>query len=467
VSEHYAIILCGGSGTRLWPLSRSRRPKHLLSLNGQESLLQQTARRLVRRVVPRNVLTVTHEDQKFEVKGQLGEVSPDLPPLVLCEPAACNTLPAIARAVKHIHDRDPDGLIGVFPSDHAILDEDTFLSCWQAAEEGACKGYLTLLGIAPTEPATGYGYIQSGARLHGDNGREIRRVERFVEKPDRADAERFVADGYLWNGGIFVFRARDFMALLQRYQPEMHALIASIDEHNVADIYARLPKLSIDYGLAEKADNVAVVPADFGWSDLGSWESIYQTLDKDDAGNTARGDVLMMDTHNSMVWSSRGLLATVGMRDVAVIQTDDATLVCDRSRTEDIKHLVADLNRVFPAVTEYHVTVHRPWGTYTVLEEGLNFKVKRIVVNPGGKLSMQMHRHRSEHWVVLCGVAEITNGEQRISLRENESTYIPRATRHRLENNQSTPLQIIEVQCGDYVGEDDIIRFEDTYGRIN
>lgn len=463
--ERYAIILCGGSGTRLWPLSRSRRPKHLLSLNGQESLLQQTARRLTRRVPPRNVLTVTHEDQKFEVKGQLGEVSPDLPPSVLCEPAACNTLPAIARAVARIHEGDPEGLIGVFPSDHAICDEDAFLSCWEAAEDGARQGYLTLLGIAPTEPATGYGYIQAGDRLIGQSG-ELRRVERFVEKPDRANAERFVADGYLWNGGIFVFRARDFMNLLQRLQPDMHALIVSIDEHNVEDVYARLPKLSIDYGLAEKADNVAVVPANFGWSDLGSWESIYQTLAKDDAGNTARGDVVMMDTHNSMVWSSRGVLATVGMRDVAVIQTDDATLVCDRSRAEDIKHLVLDLTRNFPAVTESHLTVHRPWGTYTVLEEGPNFKIKRIVVNPGGKLSMQMHRHRSEHWVVLSGVAEITNGERRILLRENESTYIPIATRHRLENNQATPLQIIEVQCGDYVGEDDIIRFEDTYGRV-
>ncbi|MCY1208841.1 Alginate biosynthesis protein AlgA [compost metagenome] len=463
--ERYAIILCGGSGTRLWPLSRSRRPKHLLSLNGQESLLQQTARRLTRRVSPRNVLTVTHEDQKFEVKGQLGEVSPDLPPSVLCEPAACNTLPAIARAVARIHEDDPEGLIGVFPSDHAINDEDAFLSVWEAAEEGARQGYLTLLGIAPTEPATGYGYIQAGDRLIGQSG-EIRRVERFVEKPDRANAERFVAAGYLWNGGIFVFRARDFMSLLQRLQPDMHALIDSIDEHNVEDVYARLPKLSIDYGLAEKADNVAVVPANFGWSDLGNWESIYQTLAKDDAGNTARGDVVMMDTHNSMVWSSRGVLATVGMRDVAVIQTDDATLVCDRSRAEDIKHLVLDLTRNFPAVTECHLTVHRPWGTYTVLEEGPNFKIKRIVVNPGGKLSMQMHRHRSEHWVVLSGVAGITNGERRILLRENESTYIPIATRHRLENNQATPLQIIEVQCGDYVGEDDIIRFEDTYGRV-
>lgn len=467
VSDHYAIILCGGSGTRLWPLSRAQRPKHLLCLNGEKSLLQQTARRLLQHVSARNILTVTHEDQKFEVKGQLGEVSPDLPASVLCEPAACNTLPAIARAVAQVHARDPEGLIGVFPSDHAIQDDDSFLSCWRAAEASARQGFLTLLGITPTEPATGYGYIRCGEVLQVEGDRDIRKVREFVEKPDRSTAERFVADGYLWNGGIFVFRAREFMALLERHQPELHSLIASLDDTNVADVYDRLPKVSIDYGLAEKAENVAVVPANFGWSDLGSWDSIYQTHEKDAAGNTARGDVMLMDTRDSIVWSSRGVLAAVGLRDVAVIQTDDATLVCDRSRTEDVKHLVADLSRRFPAVTECHLTVHRPWGTYTVLEEGPNFKIKRIVVNPGAKLSMQMHRHRSEHWVVIAGIAEITNGETTSSLRENESIYIPKNTRHRLENHQSVALQIIEVQCGDYVGEDDIIRFEDTYGRTN
>lgn len=464
--NHHAIILCGGSGTRLWPLSRAQRPKQLLCLNGDETLLQQTARRLLKRVPPQHVVTVTHEDQKFEVKGQLADVSPELTQSVLCEPAACNTLPAIARAVLVIYKQDPEGLIAVFPSDHAIQKESVFLSCWEAADLAALEGYLVLLGITPTEPATGYGYIQPGARMPLRGSNDVRLVERFVEKPDSQTAKLFVESGYLWNGGIFVFRADHFVGLLRRFQPEVYELMCALTDENIEETYRKLPRISMDHGLAEKADRVAVIPADMGWSDLGNWESIYKSQDKDHSGNTAKGDVVLVDTHDSMVWSSRGVLATLGLRNVAVVQTPDATLICDRSRTEEIKNLVAQLNQAYPAVTETHLTVHRPWGTYTVLDEGPMFKIKRIVVNPGAKLSMQMHHHRSEHWVVLAGIAEITNGDHRICLMENESTFIPKGTRHRLENAQETPLEIIEVQCGDYVGEDDIIRFEDSYGRI-
>jgi mannose-1-phosphate guanylyltransferase/mannose-6-phosphate isomerase len=461
----YAIILCGGSGTRLWPLSRSLRPKQLLALNGGETLLQQTACRLMKRVAPGHLYTVTHEDHKFEVKGQLADLSPDTLAGILAEPVARNTLPAIAWAANEIYRRDPDAIIGVFPSDHAIGNEEAFLSAWESAESAAVEDYLTLIGITPTSPVTGYGYIQPGEMLPLSGSQKVRNAVRFVEKPGQEDAARFVESGYLWNGGMFIFRAGAFMQMLERYQPHIFRVISNLQGGNPGEIYAQLPSLSMDYGLAEKVDKVAVVSADMDWSDLGNWDSIYQRHDKDSAGNVVEGDVLALDTQDSMLWNSHGLLTTLGVHNIAVIQTADATLVCDRSRTEDIKQLVAKVQQTHPQLTETHLTVHRPWGTYTVLEEGPNFKIKRIVVNPGAKLSMQMHHHRSEHWVVVSGTAKITNGESEIILLENQSTYIPKTHRHRLENPGGVPLQIIEVQCGDYVGEDDIVRFEDTYGR--
>ena len=468
MSSRYAVILSGGSGTRLWPLSRSLRPKQLLALNGEQTLLQQTAARLLKRVAPANLLTVTHQDHKFEVKGQLAELSPELVSGVLAEPVARNTLPAIAWAAHEICKRDPAAIIGVFPSDHAIGNDEAFLSAWEAAESAARQGFLTLIGLKPTEPATGYGYIQPGDTMaSSDVSPTVRHVAQFVEKPDYQRAKLFMESGYLWNGGMFVFRASDFMELLQQLQPQIFDAIVSIKSSDPVQIYQTLPSLSMDYGIAEKADKVAVVPAEIDWSDLGSWDSIYQHQDKNTSGNITQGDVLSVDTSGSLLWSTHGLLATLGVSNVAIIQTADATLVCDRSRTEDIKQLVSEVQKTHPHLTETHLTVHRPWGTYTVLEEGENFKIKRIVVNPGARLSMQLHNHRSEHWVVVSGTARITNGEREIVLQENESTYIPKTHRHRLENAGEMPLQIIEVQCGDYVGEDDIIRFEDTYGRCD
>jgi mannose-1-phosphate guanylyltransferase/mannose-6-phosphate isomerase len=466
MTKRYAIILCGGSGTRLWPLSRTLRPKQLLSLNGDETLLQQTAKRLCKHVQAADLVTVTHEDHRFEVKGQLAEILPDAVSGVLAEPCARNTLPAIAWAVSKIHHKEPDALIGVFPSDHAIDNEVAFLQAWSSAEIAASQGYLTLLGITPTEPATGYGYIQPASALPlADEGLPIHEVASFVEKPDRANAEKFVASGYLWNSGMFVFRADVFMQMLEQYQPVITEKIATLNDADFAAQYADLPNISMDYGLAEKADKVAVVPVDMSWSDLGSWDSIYQRHEKNPDNNVTQGEVIALDTQDSLLWNAHGLLATLGVSNLAVIQTADATLICDRSRTEDIKTLVGAVQAKHPELTEINRTVHRPWGTYTVLEVGANFKIKRIVVNPGAKLSMQMHNHRSEHWVVVSGVAKITNGEQEIHLLENESTYIPKTHRHRLENAGDLPLSIIEVQCGDYVGEDDIVRFEDTYGR--
>jgi mannose-1-phosphate guanylyltransferase / mannose-6-phosphate isomerase len=467
VSSQYAIILCGGSGTRLWPLSRTLRPKQLLALNGEQTLLQQTALRLLAHVDAANLFTVTHEDHKFEVKGQLAEIAPNAIANVLAEPCARNTLPAIAWAVSQIQQKDPNAMIGVFASDHAIDNNQAFLDAWATAELAAQDDYLVLLGIKPHEPATGYGYIKPSQQLTYSGALPVRKVAQFVEKPNVEKATEFVLNGYLWNSGMFVFKASVFMAMFSHYQPAMAKQIASITADNLSESYAKLENISMDYGLAEKAEKVAVVPVDMAWSDLGSWDSIYQKQTKDSDNNVLHGDVFAQDTTNSLLWSQTSLLATAGLDNIVVIQTADATLVCDRSRTEEIKTLVARVKAHKPELTEIHQTVYRPWGSYTVLEESANFKIKRIVVNPGAKLSMQMHKHRAEHWVVVSGVATITNNEIEFTLNENQSTYISKTHKHRLENKGSEPLAIIEVQCGDYVGEDDIVRFDDKYGRVN
>ena len=470
MSNRYAIVLCGGSGTRLWPLSRTLRPKQLLALNGEQTLLQQTVSRVSSYVNSANIYIVTHEDHKFEVKGQLAELFPEAVQNVMAEPFAKNTLPAISWATHTIYQKDSNAIIGVFASDHAIDNQGAFLSAWQTAEQAAQQDYLVLLGIKPHQPATGYGYINPGQLLPIKGALSVHQVEQFVEKPDLKIAERFVADGYLWNSGMFVFKACTFMRMLQQYQPEIYSQIRVLTLDNLAESYAELPNLSMDYGLAEElvkcGEKLAVVPVDMAWSDLGSWDSIYARQDKDENNNVMHGEVLNLDTKNSLIWTETGLVATLGIDNVVVIQTADATLICDRSRAEDIKTLVAEVKALKPELTEIHQTVYRPWGSYTVLEEHVNFKIKRIVVNPGAKLSMQMHKHRSEHWVVVSGTATISNNEIEFTLKENQSTYISKMHRHRLANNSSEPLSIIEVQCGDYVGEDDIVRFEDTYGRL-
>lgn len=442
-------------------------PKQLLALNGAETLLQQTARRLTPMVDAAHVITVSHADHRFEVTGQLHAIDPRLAEGVLAEPVGRNTLPAIAWAVARIARQTPDALIGVFSSDHAVADATAFRSAWAAAETAADADYIVLFGMQPTGPATGFGYIEAGETLPLDP--RVRKVARFVEKPRLEQAREFVASGnYYWNGGMFVFRAGVFLAALERHQPALFAALpglAGSEPVASADLYRELPGISIDYGVLEHADNVAVVPVDMGWSDLGSWDALYEQRAKDGDGNMIQGDVVAVDSHNNLLWSDHGVLAALGLENIAVVQTRDATLVCPRGQAADVKQLVSRVRERHPNLTETHLTVARPWGSYTILEEGFHYKIKRIMVNPGAKLSLQMHYHRSEHWVVIAGTAKIVNGDQEIFLEEDQSTYIPKTHRHRLENPGRIPLQIIEIQSGHYLEEDDIVRFGDIYGR--
>jgi mannose-1-phosphate guanylyltransferase/mannose-6-phosphate isomerase len=361
---------------------------------------------------------------------------------------------------------DPQALIGVFASDHAIDNEQAFYDAWASAEEAAEQGYLALLGIKPTEPATGYGYIKPTETLViANTALPVLGVASFVEKPDAETAAQYVSEGYLWSSGMFVFRADVFMAQLARYQPALSQQIHALDPSHLEQGYDALPSISMDYGLAEKSDQIAVVPVDMAWSDLGNWESIYQRQPKNTHHNVIKGNVITTDTHNSLLWADSGVIATLGIDNLFVVKTADVTMICDRNRAEDVKQIVAQVQANYPSMTETHLTVQRPWGSYTLLEEGSYFKIKSIMVKPNSKLSLQSHQHRSEHWIVVSGTATVTNGDKTISVATNESSYIPAGNQHRLENKEDHPLIIIEVQTGAYLQEDDIVRYDDVYGR--
>jgi mannose-1-phosphate guanylyltransferase/mannose-6-phosphate isomerase len=461
------VILSGGSGTRLWPLSREAHPKQFLPLAGEHSLLQATWLR-VSPLAERPPIIVAGEDHRFMVAEQLREVG-CMDATILLEPAARNTAPAIAVAAMEAMLDGTDPLLLVLPSDHVVADVEGFRNAVLAASAYAMDGGLVTFGIVPTGPETGYGYIKAEA------GEGIRAVAQFVEKPDAATAASYVESGdYFWNSGMFMFRASVYLSELGARQPQMLAACRQAMDKAVRDAdfirldreaFSTSPSDSIDYAVMEQAPGVSVLPIDVGWSDVGSWAALWQVAGQDAFGNAHHGDVISEDCRNTMAWGDGRLLALLGLDDVVVVDTADALLVAHRDRVQDIKGIVAKLKAAGRSEPVWHRKVYRPWGSYDSIDLGERFQVKRITVNPGATLSLQMHHHRAEHWIVVSGTGRVTRGEETLLLGENQSTYIPLGVKHRLENPGRVPLELIEVQSGSYLGEDDIVRFEDVYGR--
>src|SRR5437870_2765883 len=468
----YPVILSGGSGTRLWPMSRSLYPKQLLALFGEASLLQETVRRIVDRPGFAPPLIVANEEHRFIIAEQLRAIGA-VPAALLLEPVGRNTAPAAAVAALRIAESDPDGLMLVMASDHVIADVAAFHQAVERAAADARAGMLVCLGITPERAETGYGYIRRGEPLTGCE--DAFAVKAFVEKPDSDQAQRYLASGkYLWNGSIFLFPVGLYLAELERLRPDMlaackKALAAAKSDADFVRLdktaFAECPADSIDYAVMEHTNRAAVVPVGMGWSDLGSWDALWEMSAKDERGNSLAGNVVAEETRNCYLRSESGLVAAIGVEDLVVVATDDAVMVAPRNRTQEVKKLVGRLLQERREEADALSTVHRPWGTYRSLHNGDRVQVKHITVRPGAKLSLQMHHHRAEHWVVVQGTAKIVRGNEEMILTEDQSTYIPLGTAHRLENPGKIPLHVIEVQSGSYLGEDDIVRFEDSYGR--
>jgi mannose-1-phosphate guanylyltransferase / mannose-6-phosphate isomerase len=459
------VILSGGSGTRLWPLSRELYPKQLLPLVGEHTMLQETAQRLagLEAAAP---IVVCNEAHRFLVAEQLRLLG-TRPQAIILEPVGRNTAPAIALAALQAK---PDALLLVLPADHVIRDVPAFQAAVQAAIPAANAGKLVTFGIVPTGPETGYGYIKKAA------GKDIASpIERFIEKPDRARAETFLKEGgYFWNSGMFLFRADRYIAELTAHAPDIAAAARAALASARPDLdFVRVDKAafeacradSIDYAVMEKTRDAVVVPLDAGWSDVGSWSALHEALTPDAQGNVARGDVIAEDSSGCYFYSESRLVSAVGLKDHVVVETKDAVLVAPKDRVQDVKKLVTRLKAAGRYEHSLHREVYRPWGSYDSIDNGQRFQVKRLTIKPGAQLSLQLHHHRAEHWIVVSGTARITLGEKVFLLQENESTYIPIGEKHRIENPGAIPLHIIEVQSGSYLGEDDIVRFEDRYGR--
>ncbi|MEX3966304.1 mannose-1-phosphate guanylyltransferase/mannose-6-phosphate isomerase [Paraburkholderia sp. EG286B] len=468
------VILCGGSGTRMWPLSRSGYPKQFLSLCGDLTLLQQTARRLDGLADTAAPLVISNEQQRFLVAEQLREIG--VQGCVALEPVARNTGPAIAAAALIASKDDADAVLLVLPSDHMIENDDVFRAVVEKALPQAAEGKLVTFGIEPTEPHTGYGYIRRAA-ARGASG-NVFEVDSFVEKPDEARARAFLAEGgYYWNSGMFLFRADAYLRELALHAPDVLEQVTQavglakqdLDFLRLdRDAFAASRSDSIDYLVMERTSHAVVVAAaGIGWSDVGTWSALAAISPRDDQGNTLQGDVIAFDATNTFVRSESRMVAVLGVDDLVVVETADAVLVASKERAQDVKKIVDRLNAAGRVESELHRKVARPWGTYEGVDSGDRFQVKRIVVNPGASLSLQMHYHRAEHWIVVRGTARVVNGDTTLLLSENQSTYIPLGTQHRLENPGKVPLEMIEVQSGAYLGEDDIVRFEDNYGRMH
>jgi mannose-1-phosphate guanylyltransferase/mannose-6-phosphate isomerase len=472
------VIIAGGSGTRLWPLSRAQYPKQFLALAGTRSLFQQAALRLAglaaADIAVGPLAVVGNEEHRFLVLDQLAAAEVHESTLLL-EPVGRNTAPAMTLAALHASDQGADPVLVVTPADQSIGDEHAFTAALQRAVRTAAKDAFVILGIVPDRPETGYGYIR--CRPSDD---EAATVEAFVEKPDAATAQRYLdAGGYYWNSGIFVVRASTWLQALEAFRPDILAATRVAWDARASDasfvrpdrsLFERIPAESVDYAVLEKCPGsgrfaVRMVPLDARWSDLGAWDAVWQTSPKDSGGNAVVGDALLRDTRDSLVHATSRLVGVVGLHDVVVVETPDAVLVADRARSQDVKHIVGELQRGERSEHTLHRQVHRPWGWYDSIDAGPRFQVKRILVKPGASLSLQKHHHRAEHWIVVSGTAEVTNGDQVMLLHENQSTYIPLGQVHRLANPGKVPLEIIEVQSGSYLGEDDIVRFDDHYGR--
>jgi len=470
------VIMAGGSGTRLWPLSRAGYPKQFLVLSGNTSLFQQAADRLAtlgaEDIAVAAPMVVGNEEHRFMVLDQLREQRLT-PSAVLLEPVGRNTAPAITLAALQACQAGSDPVLVVTPADQTVTDAGAFTTALQDAIRQAREGAIVILGITPDRPETGYGYIRSQTDGNG------LRVEAFVEKPDAATAQRYLDEGaYYWNSGMFVLRASTWLKALQRWRPDIEtATRAAFDGRATdgafvrpaKDSFAQVPSESIDYAVMERCPGsefaLRMVPLDAGWNDLGAWEAVWQVADKDDAGNASRGDAIIADSRNTLVHATSRLVSAVGLDNIVVVETPDAVLVADRSKSQDVKKIVSRLTDSQRDEHNLHRKVHRPWGWYDSIDMGERFQVKRIMVKPGASLSLQMHHHRAEHWIVVSGTAEVVNGDKTILLTENQSTYIPLGQVHRLSNPGKVPLEIIEVQSGSYLGEDDIVRYQDTYGR--
>jgi mannose-1-phosphate guanylyltransferase / mannose-6-phosphate isomerase len=465
------VILSGGAGTRLWPVSREAHPKPFIRWPDGESLLQKTYLRAAGLANVAEILTVTNRDYYFQTKDEYLACKSTVKPSFLLEPCGRNTAPAIALAALYIAEiHGLEAAMLVLPADHLISDLNAFSITVKTATELATAGLIATFGIQPTAPETGFGYIEAGARVGAG-----RTALRFVEKPDAAIAAEYLAAGnFYWNSGMFSFTAGTLLATMESTCPDVlkaaracwaatQAAGSTIELEPAS--FAAQHDISIDYAVMEKAGNVAVIPCNLGWSDIGSWNALGELLPPDGSGNRALGETVLIDTKNCLVKSDHHLVATVGVEDLIIVDTPDAVLVAHKNKTQDVKKVVQQLKSKGHEAYRLHRTVVRPWGTYTVLEVGPRFKIKRIEVKPGASLSLQMHHHRSEHWIVVAGMAKVTNGEKVAFIHTDESTYIPAGTQHRLENPGLIDCVMIEVQAGDYVGEDDIVRFVDVYGR--
>lgn len=472
-----SIILAGGRGTRLFPLSRKKFPKQFLSFGDNETLFQRTIKRNLKAIKNINdIIIITNNDYQFHVKNQIDDIfkfSTEDKPNIILEPIGRNTAPAIALAIKYALDKlgvSENEVLFISPSDHIISPDDKFIEYIKQAEKFAKQGYIVTFGITPTKPETGYGYIEA------DTGNKINagyKVKQFHEKPDLETAQKYIMSGnYYWNSGMFAFSIETILEEFKKYTPKIYHQIEIQTFEEVVMNFKDMPDISIDYAIMEKTSKALVLPLNLTWSDVGSWDSIYEVLEKDKNENVKIGNVLDIDTKNSLIFGNKRFISTIGVENLIIVETDDVLLIAKKGEGQKVKDMVSRLkeNAETKELTEFHTTVYRPWGSYTELEKGERYRIKRITVKPGEALSLQMHHHRSEHWIVIKGTAKVIlenkNGElEEYFIHENESIYVPKSTKHRLINPGKLPLEIIEIQVGEYVEEDDIIRYDDKYNR--